>query len=64
MKAKYVLKSAETIHVDCDLHESAKEVLRFIEGMVQRGTILIFDDWHAYSGHEDENEKHWGSEGI
>jgi len=42
------LTRAAIVHVDCDLYDSAKEVLSFLEGLVHPGSILIFDDWHVF----------------
>ena len=52
-KKTHQLNRAAVIHVDCDLYSSAKVVLAFIEYLVQVGTILIFDDWYAFSNEED-----------
>ncbi|MDD5656192.1 MAG: macrocin O-methyltransferase [Elusimicrobia bacterium] len=37
------------LHVDCDLYESAKEILEhgFSRGWIQNGAILLFDDWNT-----------------
>jgi O-methyltransferase len=48
IKAKYGLDRAAVVHVDCDLYSSTKDVLAFIEGIVQVGTIIIFDDWSVF----------------
>ena len=56
VKTQYALKTAAIIHVDCDLYESAREVLRFIEDVVHIGTILIFDDWYSFSSVDGNSE--------
>jgi O-methyltransferase len=48
VKEKYKLERAAVVHIDCDLYSSTKDVLRFIEEMVQVGTVIIFDDWCAF----------------
>ena len=48
LKERHKLERAAIIHVDCDLYQSTVDVLRFIEGLVRQGTILIFDDWHEF----------------
>jgi hypothetical protein len=40
--------------VDCDLYESARRVLEFVEPLLVDGSILLFDDWNAY--HRDPNK--------
>lgn len=48
VKEKHGLRRAAIIHVDCDLYSSTKEVLHFVEDLIQSGAILIFDDWRAF----------------
>jgi O-methyltransferase len=43
------------ILIDSDLYSSAVEVLNFIKPLLQKGTIVIFDDWHAFT--EDQGEQ-------
>jgi O-methyltransferase len=47
-KEKYKLDRAAVVHIDCDLYSSTKDVLAFIEDIVQVGTIIIFDDWTVF----------------
>ena len=54
IKKKYNIKAA-IVHIDCDLYNSTKEVLNFIESMVVPGTILIFDDWDSFKDEDVEN---------
>ena len=42
------LKTAAVINVDCDLYVSTKDVLRFVEDLIQPGCIIIMDDWHTF----------------
>lgn len=55
-KRKYELDRATVIHVDCDLYSSTKLVLAFVEDVIQVGTILIFDDWYAFSNETDRED--------
>lgn len=43
-------RKAAIINIDCDLYQSAVDVLNNIGGLLQDGTILIFDDWHCFNG--------------
>jgi O-methyltransferase len=43
--------------IDCDLYESAIEVLNFIHPKMSIGLILLFDDWNAFSGDENHGER-------
>ncbi len=56
-KKKLPLKKAAIIFVDCDLYESAIPVLDFITDYVTNGTIIIFDDWFAFSGDPEKGEQ-------
>jgi O-methyltransferase len=44
------MKAASIIHIDCDLYESAKIVLKFVEPLLVDGSVLIFDDWYCFRG--------------
>jgi hypothetical protein len=35
------------VNIDCDLYESAVPVFRFIEPLLQEGTLLYIDDFYA-----------------
>lgn len=48
---------AAVIYVDCDLYESTVPVLRFIKPFLQRGTVLVFDDWSCFYGDPDRGER-------
>ena len=48
VKTAHKLERASVVHLDCDLYESTRDALNFIEDLVQPNTILIFDDWRAY----------------
>lgn len=50
-------KKAAVIYVDCDLYESAVDVLNFSLGFLQHGTVLIFDDWNCYSASPELGER-------
>ena len=53
----YKLEKASVIHIDCDLYISTKEVLNFIEPLLQNGTILIFDDWGSFGNNDSLGQK-------
>jgi len=56
-KKKLNIKKASIIYIDCDLYESTVPVLNFITDYVSNGTIIIFDDWHAFHGDPDLGEQ-------
>lgn len=45
------------VYVDCDLYESADAVLRFIEPLLQDGSVLCFDDWNNYRANPNKGER-------
>jgi O-methyltransferase len=53
VKVRNRLERAAIVHVDCDLYSSTKDVLAFIEDLVQVGTIIIFDDWSVFRDEQD-----------
>lgn len=43
-------------HFDCDLYESTRDALESIDGVLQDGAIVLFDDWFHYRGHPAKGE--------
>jgi O-methyltransferase len=56
-KEKYQMRAASIVHIDCDLYESTKVALKFIEPLMVDGTVLIFDDWYCFRGNPDRGEQ-------
>lgn len=56
VKKEHQLNKAAIIHVDCDLYTSTVDVLRFCDGLVQKGTILIFDDYLSFQKEQDASQ--------
>ena len=50
---------AAVIHFDCDLYQSAREVLWGLHGMdaLQDGTVMLFDDWNCNRGNPNYGER-------
>jgi O-methyltransferase len=38
------------VHIDVDLYSSTVDVLKFLKSLLVQGTVLLFDDWHAFPG--------------
>ncbi len=53
------LNKARIIMIDCDLKESTSLALEFARPCFQRGTIILFDDFHYYKG--DINKGEYGA---
>ena len=47
---RHDMRAAAFVHIDCDLYDSTRVVLKFIEPLLVDGTILIFDDWYSFRG--------------
>ena len=45
---RYGIKKAAVVMIDCDLYSSAKEVFSFLKSVVDKGTIIILDDYFNY----------------
>lgn len=48
------MKPAAVVLVDCDLYQSTVPVLNFIRPLLQRGTIILFDDWGSFPDNRGE----------
>jgi O-methyltransferase len=57
LRAQHRLERAAIVLIDCDLYESTRQVLEFLEPLLDRGTILIFDDWNAFDGDDRRGER-------
>jgi O-methyltransferase len=53
------LNKARVVMIDCDLKESTSLALEFIKPSLQKGTIVLFDDFHYYKG--DINKGEYGA---
>jgi O-methyltransferase len=43
--------------IDCDLYESTVDVLKFLEGRLRDGTILVMDDWNCFRGDDSYGQR-------
>jgi O-methyltransferase len=50
--------------IDCDLYESARDVLGFLTPLVVPGTLLCFDDYYAFRGDPAQGEQRALSEWL
>jgi hypothetical protein len=56
IRAEHQMGPAALVLIDCDLYQSTVPVLRFIEALLQEGTIVLFDDWYCFGDSEDHGE--------
>jgi hypothetical protein len=47
------------LHIDCDLYSSTKAVFEGIGTLIQKGTVIIFDELYNYFGWEEHEMKAW-----
>lgn len=57
LRQRLLPKKAAVIYIDCDLYKSTVPVLRFIVPFLQKGTVIVFDDWNCYHGHPGFGER-------
>ena len=51
------VQKAAIVHMDMDLYSSCVTVLDFIEPFLQVGTVILFDDWNAFSASKQKGER-------
>ena len=56
LKASLSGVTAAIVYIDCDLYESTRDVLNFIEKFIINGTIVCFDDFYSNRGDPDQGE--------
>ena len=47
------------LHVDCDLYSSARDCLRSLAPLFQRGSVVLFDDFLAHETWRDDEKRAW-----
>lgn len=56
--AKYGIRKASVVMIDCDLYASAKTALRFCAPLIDDQAVIFFDDWWpAMLGARNQGEK-------
>ncbi len=53
----YGVETCSVCVVDCDLYESTRQVLDFVEPSLGRCSYMIFDDWNCYDGDPERGER-------
>ncbi len=54
---KYGMRKSSIFVVDCDLYESTRLVLDFIQPLVSHQSVILFDDWNSYSADPNRGEQ-------
>ena len=55
---------AAVVHIDVDLHRSARVVLDFVTPLLQQGTVILFDDWNTFNARWSHGERAAASEWV
>ena len=61
-KRRFEPRKAAVVYIDCDLYASTVPVLSFVRDFLQRGTVIVFDDWNCFHGDPTKGERRAWSE--
>jgi O-methyltransferase len=50
-------EKAAVVYIDCDLYSSTTSALNFAKDFLQRGTVIVFDDWFCFYGDPQKGER-------
>lgn len=56
-RERFLPRKAAVVYIDCDLYASTVPVLKFARHFLQRGTVIVFDDWYCFHGDPDRGEQ-------
>jgi O-methyltransferase len=57
LKQELLPKKAAVVYIDCDLYSSTVCALKFAKEFLQKGTVLVFDDWFCFYGDPEKGER-------
>src|SRR5215510_10639280 len=57
LREQLLPEKAAVVYIDCDLYSSTTSALNFAKDFLQRGTILVFDDWFCFHGDPNKGER-------
>ncbi|MBF0466756.1 MAG: hypothetical protein HQK88_16630 [Nitrospirae bacterium] len=57
LQQKLLPHKAAVIYIDCDLYTSTVPVLKFIKPFLQKGTVIVFDDWNSFWADPKKGER-------
>jgi len=57
LKQRLLPKKAAVVYVDCDLYHSTIPVLEFVKNFLQKGTVIVFDDWNCFLADPGKGER-------
>jgi O-methyltransferase len=56
-RRRFEPRRAAIVNIDCDLYASTVPVLNFVRDFLQRGTVIVFDDWFCFHGDPGKGER-------
>jgi len=56
IQKKNNMKKVTIAYIDCDLYASTTVVLEFLKDLLMENSLIVFDDWNAFSRNEDKGE--------
>jgi O-methyltransferase len=57
LRNKLSPQKAAVVYIDCDLYSSTACALNFSKDFLQKGTVLVFDDWFCFYGDPTKGER-------
>lgn len=57
LQKEFLPTRAAVVYIDCDLYESTVPVLKFIVPFLQKGTVVVFDDWNCFHADPERGER-------
>jgi O-methyltransferase len=57
LKDDHDLRSVAIALIDCDLYDSTRDVMSFLDSMLENDTILMFDDWNCFDRDDDRGQR-------
>jgi hypothetical protein len=57
LKERFYPHKAAVVYVDCDLYKSTVPVLNWVVSFLQKGTVIVFDDWNCFGADPERGER-------
>lgn len=57
LKESLLCRKAAVVYIDCDLYMSTVPILNWITEFLQKGTVIVFDDWNCFCGDSNRGER-------
>lgn len=57
LRERLLPTKAAVVFIDCDFYASTVPVLDFVKDFLQRGTVIVFDDWFCFHGDPGKGER-------